>query len=147
MNLGKIVEITIAKPTITTQTIEETGRGRRLCYDTFLGRAFRDDPDCLRDICEKYREMYLAACEKLDEEPTVTNYEVTNWNELYTMIGIALSIVGDNWGLTNDPDWRVPLEFEYETVTYGPIYEMFGEPVFCFGPKEYCQPMECYREV
>ena len=145
---GKVVDVLVATPPkVTGITIEETGRGRTLCFDQLFGRLFRDDPACLRDICDRFCERYNDSCEKLDEDPKFENYDVTNYNELYACIGIIPSTVGDNWGWTNDQDWRVHLEFEYETITGGPLVQKFGEDVFCFGPKQHCEPMECYREV
>lgn len=145
---GKIVDVLVAKPPRgLNMTIEETGFGDVLCMDFFLGRLFRHDPEMLRDICEKYREQYLESCERLDEDPEHQAYEVTNWNELYEMIPIETSLVGDTFGLTNDQDWRIDFQFEYLMVTRGPLVEKYGEPVFLFGPKEGCEPFECYREV
>ena len=148
---GRIINMPIADPRRTKPkpkiTIEETGHGNYLCCDYLFDRLFRHDPDMVREICEEYCNQYNASCEKNVEDPDHTPCEVTNYNDLYKMLSIDESGIGDIFGYTNTKDYSVFLEFQYEYLYSGPMVEKYGEPIFFFGPKQGCEPMECYMEV
>lgn len=148
--IGRVKYMPIADPKRARQrpqiTIEETGRGKCLCYDYMFGRLFRDDPDTLKDICERFCDIYNETCDKLDDDPEHTSFEATSYNELYRMIPIEETGIGNMFVYSNEKEYRTYLEFHYEMVTSGPMVDRFGEPIFFFGPKEGCEPMEIEKE-
>ena len=131
------------------QTVEETGLGNTLCYEAYGGRLFRSDEGAVREAVDKFIEDYVRSCQNLDEDPAHRYYEVYNFNDLYSLLGILPTHFGDRWGYTNSEDYRMSLGFDITYVddlkdTY---FEEIGEPVLVIEPYSDCYPLEYYREV
>ena len=126
---------------------EPTGKGELLCVDGFFGRMFRSEEGCVRDELDEYVRSYNEMCQMLNEDPAHQYYEVLNYNDLYSLLGILPSVAGDQWGYTNSEDYRVDLGFDVVMVTEGEWVDKLGEPYLYFEPAEGSGPDPCYLEV
>ena len=133
-------------------TIEETGRGKQLFFDTSGGRIFRDDEGALKESIDVFIENYEADCRRFDEDPAhIYIVDVHNYNEIYSLIGITPSDYGAANGWTNVDGYRCDnMEFRFHTMQEDEKSEFlrqFNEPIIAFGPVPDSRPSEYYREV
>lgn len=130
-------------------SVEETGRGNLLCYEAYGGRFFRSDEGAVREAVDKFVEDYVKSCQMQDEDPAHMMYEVYNFNDLYSLLGIMPTHFGDRWGYTNSEDYRVDLGFDINLVENldEPFFDVIKEPILVIEPLSDSYPMEYYREV
>ena len=151
----KIQEIMVAKPPKLFDwhgklpTIEETGKGDLLCYETWGGRLFRDGEESVRKGVDEFVSDYQAACERAAADPTGMSVEVMNFNDLYNKFGILPTALGDAWGYNSDPDRVQDVRFRVEMIypSTNFIAEQFGEQMLIIEPYyEDSYPDYFYRE-
>lgn len=131
-------------------TIEETGNGQLLCLEGYGGRLFRSSEEAVKKAIKQFVDNYLKACRMFDEDPAHMYFEVFNFNDLYSMLGIAPTDFGDQFGYSNVDGYRIDdLDFEITLVDHykSEFLEIVDEPVLIFEPRYDCYPNEFYREV
>ena len=126
-------------PDINRPTVEYTGKGNLLCYDTYAGRAFRSSEEAVRKECELFIDTYTGV------EGEDGKY--VSWADLHELWGIIPTTFDIVWGYSPDPDWRVDMTFDIQLCGPGTsLYEIFGEPVLVIEPGMYSMPIEGYLE-
>ena len=123
------------------QTVELTGRGNELFYDSYGGRWFRSSYEAVKECNEKYIEDY--------EDGNVLSY--SDWYEIQ---GLSLSDFGYQYGYSPDEDWKVDLKFEMRKMSKEEFNRScdwrvhdINEDVTIVGPKANCLPFEAYWEI
>lgn len=137
---AKLVPIKAKTPkheSFNRPSIEYTGHGNTLCYDTYGGRFFRASRDWVEDGCNR-------AIADHDERE-----EYVNYNTLYSYWGISESDFGYAWGWTPDKEYYEKISFE---ITYvddlsNPICAKMGEPIIFIEPNRDTVPIDWYMEV
>ena len=122
-------------------SVELTGRGNELFYDSYGGRWFRSSYEAVKECNEKFVEEY--------EDGSVLSY--SDWYELQ---GMALSDFGYQYGYSPSEDWKVDLKFsmtrmapeEFNRSCDWHTYNIH-ESVTVVGPEGTCLPFEAYWEV
>ena len=113
-------------------SVEETDRGDCLCLLSWSGRFFRDDPDTVREIVDKYVEDYRADCEKSAEDPAKDYNKEYDLNELYYRMGIVPTHFGNEFLYETSQEWAQDIKVVYEMVypSTSDIAEAFGEQIY-----------------
>ena len=130
-------------------SIEDTGRGTTLCYEAWGGRLFYSDEGAVREAVNKFVEDYTEMCRRSAEDPAHEFYDVTNLNDLYSLLGILPTHLGDAWGYSSSEDYALDLDYRVEMVypTENEIADLFGCQVLIiepYNPNSY--PDFYYRE-
>lgn len=117
-------------------SIEDTGRGDTLCYEAWGGRLFFSDEGAVREAVDKFVENYDEMCLRTKEDPAHEYYDVTNFNDLYSLLGILPTHMGDAWGYSSSDDYSQDLHFRVEMVypTENEIADLFGCQVLIIEP-------------
>ena len=116
-------------------TIEITGNGNLLCYEGFFGRWFRSSEDCVREAVDKFMQLYAEG-----------NY--INYNDLYSLLNIAVTHAGNEYGYSPSEDYRCNMEFDIVRVPEDENFEGMKEEVLVLEPAgRYSYPFDCYMEV
>ena len=116
---------------------EETGKGNLLCYEAHFGRWFRSNK---RDVDEAIRAFKLRA--EGDEE---NEREPMAYNDLYNLLGIAESHVGNLYGWPASEDFREP-EIKF-MLTRVDTFKNIEEPVYIIELEPNSYPMDYWMEV
>lgn len=130
-------------------SIEDTGRGTTLCYEAWGGRLFFSDEGAVREAVDKFVEDYAEYCRRSEEDPAQIYVEVVNFNDLYALLGILPTHLGDAWGYNSSPDYARDLVFRVEMVypTENEIADIFGCQVLIIEPyDDNTYPDYYYRE-
>lgn len=124
-------------------SVEYTGSGDQLCYDTFGGRWFRASIKAVDEGIQFFREMYYD----VPENPSECNLNYASYNDLYGLWNVKASIFGEEYGyppsdiLGND-------SITFTTVLVNPgendIADQVGESVYLITPDEL--PWLSFRE-
>ena len=134
-------------------TIEETGHGNLLCYETYGGRLFRASEEWVQKAISTFVENYNRACRMFDEDPAHEYYEVFSFNDLYKLLNIIGSEFGDRFGYTNIEDYRQTLNFcirkcdDPKSIKEHMFLSQFDEPILVIEPGYDSAPFEFFREV
>lgn len=122
-------------------SIEQTGRGTELFYDSYGGRWFRSSYEAVKECNEKYIEDY-------------ENGSVLSYSDWYDIQGLALSDFGYQYGYSPNEDWKVDLRFVMTRMTPEEFNRNcdwhnynINECVTVVGPDSRCLPFEAYWEV
>ena len=118
-------------------SIEITGNGNLLCYEGFSGRWFRSAEACVREAVDKFTQLYSEG-----------NYIC--WNDLYSLLGIAVTHFGNKYGYSGNKDYRncEKLEFDITRIPKDENFEGIGEEVLVLEPADdWCYPFDFYMEV
>ena len=130
-------------------SIEDTGRGTTLCYEAWGGRLFYSDEGAVREAVDKFVEEYADMCRRTEEDPAHEYCDVMNFNDLYALLGILPTHLGDAWGYSSSEDYAVMLQFRVEMVypTENDIADLFGCQVLIIEPYDTrTYPDYYYRE-
>ena len=73
-------------------SVEETGRGDQLCYETHFGRWFRSSEVDVRRQLERFSDDF-------------NNGRCMAYNLLYHLLGLSYSAVGERFGYPGNPDY------------------------------------------
>ena len=125
-------------------SIEYTGSGDQLCYDSWVGRWFRSSIEAVEEGIQFFREMYYEQ----PNYPCEWDGNYVNYNDLYNLLNVTVSDLGDRYGYSPSDDYLVPnLTFSTTLVQPGEndLADKMGESVYIIEPDE--APFECYREV
>lgn len=127
-------------PELFHQTIELTGKGDELIYDTFGARWFRSSYKAVKEANEAFIEEY-------DKD----NY--MSYCDWYYLQGISPSDLGYRYGYSPYEDWKVDLKFVLERKTKDEFNRNcdwrirdINEDVILTGPDPECLPYELYWE-
>lgn len=151
----KICDIPVAKPRDSFfwngkhPSIEDTGRGDLLCYETWGARLFLSSEDAVRAAVKSFIEEYQQACRNSEEDPAHVYVEVFNFNDLYDKLHILPSTFGDKWGYESDEDHAVHLKFSIYILHPDDhaIASRFGRDVLIIEPADDdSYPDYCNRE-
>lgn len=116
-------------------TIEITGNGNLLCYEGFFGRWFRSSENCVREAVDKFMQLYAEG-----------NY--INYNDLYSLLNIAVTHAGNEYGYSPSEDYRCDMEFDIVRIPEDENFEGMKEEVLVLEPAgRYSYPIDCYMEV
>lgn len=116
-------------------TIEITGNGNLLCYEGFFGRWFRSSENCVREAMDKFMQLYAEG-----------NY--INYNDLYSLLNIAVTHAGNEYGYSPSEDYRCDMEFDIVRIPEDENFEGMHEEVLVLEPAgRYSYPIDCYMEV
>lgn len=116
-------------------TIEITGNGNLLCYEGFFGRWFRSSENCVREAVDKFMQLYAEG-----------NY--INYNDLYTLLNIAVTHAGNEYGYSPSEDYRCDMEFDIVRIPEDENFEGMKEEVLVLEPAgRYSYPIDYYMEV
>lgn len=116
-------------------TVEITGNGDLLCYEGFFGRWFRSSEACVREAVDKFRQYYDDG-----------NY--INYNDLYSLLNIATTHAGNEYGYSQNEDYRSDMEFDIIRIPADENFEGMHEEVLVLEPAgRYSYPIDCYMEV
>lgn len=152
----KIEDIMAAHPQRRLQwcsghpSIEDTGRGDTLCYEAWGGRLFYSDPEAVKEAVDKWIEDYNEMCRKSEEDPANAFMDVTNFNDLYSLLGILPTHLGDAWGYNSSIDYARDLIFRVEMIypTENEIADLFGCQILVIEPyDDSSYPDYYYRET
>lgn len=149
-NSGKIL---VAHPNLqatTFRTLEDTGYGNLLCYESYGSRPFLSSEEEVRAGVKRFVDEYIRLCKQYDEEPKHDFCEVMNWNDLYAELHILPSTFGDEWGLSVGEDYRITPGFNIYmmTNTVGTYFQNMSDKVLFIDPlDQYCTPYKFYLEV
>jgi len=140
----KIEEVLAAHPKRRLQwcnrhpSIEDTGLGDTLCYEAWGGRLFYSDPKAVEEAVEKWIEDYNEMCRKSAEDSANAFDDVTNFNELYSLLGILPTHLGDAWGYNSSVDYARDLDFRVEMVypNENDIADLFGCQLLVIEPRD-----------
>lgn len=130
-------------------SIEDTGLGDTLCYEAWGGRLFYSDPGAVQEAVDKWIEDYNEMCRKTEEDPANVMIDVTNFNDLYSLLHILPTHLGDAWGYSSSLDYARDLVFRVEMVypTENEIADLFGCQVLIIEPcSDDSYPDYYYRE-
>ena len=122
---------------MTSQSIEETGYGDTLCYESYSGRWFRSSDVAVASGIDKFKKRW-------------GNGEDLSFNDLYHELGIAMSQFGYEHGYPNHKDYYDG-ELDIEPMTlegWSPYTDgrpTIDEPVIVITV--YTPPMDCWMEV
>lgn len=108
-------------------SIEWTGKGMTLCFDTFSGRLFYSS----KEAVEKAQESFNTRR---------SNEKRLNLNDLYEAYGIQKTHFGAQWG------WPVGLEYGSDPIRFinREDIDEHGEKIILIDMYEY--PIECWPE-
>ena len=116
-------------------TIEITGNGNLLCYEGFFGRWFRSSETCVREAVDKFMQLYAEG-----------NY--INYNDLYSLLNIAITHAGNEYGYSQSEDYHCDMEFDIVRIPEDENFEGMKEEVLVLEPAgRYSYPIDCYMEV
>jgi hypothetical protein len=136
------------------QSIEETGNGKDLCFDSWSGRLYRCDHHFVEKKLEEFNKerdegMELPFADHDENLPISSSY-----NDVYfTRIGLEPSMLCHIYGYPSNDDYyphrRIP--FEIQHVKLDEMDELrkekYGEDLYVVTfPDEYA-PMEGWQEV
>lgn len=133
-----------------TPSIEDTGFGKTLCFESWGGRLFYSDEGAVREQVEKFEEDYKTECRRSEEDPAGIYAEVTNFNDLYFLLGILPTPFGDTWGYNSHPKRSRNVHFKVELVkpTENIIADLLGCQVLIIEPEDdESYPDYYYREA
>ena len=141
VNTVRMVPIKLRPPDeivkVIRPSVEETGNGTLLCFDGFSGRYFRSSEKHVRNAIKEFCDMYASG-------------DYISWNELYRLLGIAVTHFGAKYGYPGNNDYRNcgELKFNITLVPACEHFEKMGEDVLVFEPlDEYYYPCDFYMEV
>ena len=140
MKLAKLIPIVAAIPSYKSfhrPSVEYTGHGNLLCYDSFGGRWFRSSEEAVRLGCNQVIDDFK------NEDAYV------NYNTIYGYWGIMDSDFGYAWGWAPDEDYTTEIEFEIELIDNpaSDMYRKWGEPVLIIAPSQKSPPYDFYMEI
>lgn len=130
-------------------SIEDTGRGDTLCCEKWGCRFFYSDEGAVREAVDKFVDDYIEKCQRALDDPAGEYSDVTNFNELYSLLGILPSPLGDSWGYSTSEGYTVNLDFKVDYVypTEDEIADAFGCQILMIEPYDTnCYPDFYYRE-
>lgn len=133
-------------------SVEETGRGDMLCYESFSGRWFRSSEENVKQAIEKFKKLFEDGA-------------VPNFCDFYELLGIECTDFGYMWGYPDNKDYYDPadgLDIEYiiwdqypthtdkgkvqiDLRAPGGVVKVLDEPVLEIYVNTW--PMEGYMEV
>jgi hypothetical protein len=88
-------------------------------------------------------------CRLAKEDPAHKGLDVTNFNDLYSLLGIVQTPFGDVWVYHSSPDYARDVRFRVYMAypTKNPIADAFGCRILIIEPEEeVCYPDYCDRE-
>lgn len=130
-------------PKNACETIEETGKGDRLCFEAYTGRIFRSSEDAVTKAEDKLIEQYL------DEEDN-GEFGYASYNDFYYYLGIRQTQFGHEYGWANNEDYferNEPIGFHNELIAKDAPGNQFDEPVYLIMLEDGWQPMWGYDQV
>ena len=134
----------------TLRTLEDTGYGNLLCYESYGARPFLSSEEEARAGVKRFVDNYNRMCRLYDEDPQHDYCEVMNWNDLYHELHILESTFGNKWGYSNNEEYRVMLQFNIYMMenTVGTYFQNMADKVLIIEPwDQYCTPFDFYMEV
>ena len=119
-------------------SIEDTGRGTTLCFESWGSRFFYSDEGAVHESINKFCEDYRRECELARNDPTTAHIDVFNFNDLYVLLGIVPTPFGDAWGYNTCPDYARDVRFRVYTAypTQNKIADLFGCQILIIEPEE-----------
>lgn len=131
-------------------SIEDTGKGDTLCYETWGGRLFFSDPGAVKEETQKFVDDYKENCKRSEEDPAGIFFDVANFNDLYSLYGILPTHLGDAWGYNSSVDYAQDIDFAITLVKPGEneIADLFGREVLIIEPSnDESYPNYYYKEL
>ena len=136
------------------QTIEETGHGKKLCFDSWSGRPFRCDPEFIQKKLDEFNKerdegMDLPFADHEENLPIAYSY-----NDVYfTRIGLEPSLQCHMYGYPSNDDYyphrRIP--FKIECIKLEEMDDLakakYGEDLYVISFPEDYAPMLGWQEV
>ena len=152
--------IPIAKPNINSlrindgtifrtgfRTLEDTGYGDLLCYESYGARPFLSSEKEARAGVQRFVDKYKYMCKLYDNDPDREHCEIMNFNELYHELHILESTFGKEWGYSINGEYRVMLQFKIWMLenTVGTYFQNMADKVLMIEPwDQYCTPFNFY---
>lgn len=132
------------KDELKHQTIEETGNGDLLCFESYLGRPFRSSIEAVQEAEDKVSELYL------DEEDN-GEFGYACLNDFYGFLNIQRTQGGHDFGWVNNEDWyprNESIGFKNTMIPADAPGNEWGEEIYCIEFNNPCwYPMQGWQEL
>ena len=126
-------------PSESRVSVERSGHGNLLCYETFGGRWFRSSREAVEKGIEEYKHLYSIMC-----DPGCLSY-----NDLYRCWDISATEFGEKYGYSATPEYKdcVRLNFYVTLIPAEKHFHELNEDVLLIELDETCDPYDTYLEV